>query len=64
MQKCPDSPHVFAIENSVNRWIKDIPTFEEEGYIWEDVQTVSCTTLRSIPDGPPIPEDAGKPPIL
>ena len=41
------------------RWIKDIPTFKAEGHVWEDVRFVSCEHLRSIPDGPPIPPDAG-----
>lgn len=60
--KCESSPHIYALENGVKRWIKDIPTFVEEGYIWEDVKLVSCDYLRNLPDGPPIPEDAGPPP--
>jgi len=63
LQKCADSPHIFAIENGVKRWIKDIPTFEAQGYVWEDVQVVSCTALRQIPTGSPIPPDAGESPI-
>jgi hypothetical protein len=63
LQKCQDSPHIFAIENGVKRWIKDIPTFEAQGYVWEDVQVVSCTALRQIPTGSPIPPDAGESPI-
>ena len=60
--KCPTSPHIYRVENQVKRWIKDIDTFEDEGYVWDDVRTVTCDYLRSIPDGAPIPEDAGKPP--
>ncbi len=60
--KCQASPHIYALENGVKRWIKDIPTFLAEGYVWEDVKFVSCDYLRSLPDGPPIPEDAGPPP--
>jgi len=60
--KCERSPHVYALENGQKRWIKDIPTFEAEGYVWEDVKFVSCDYLRSLPDGPPIPKDAGPPP--
>jgi hypothetical protein len=60
--KCERSPHIYALENGQKRWIKDIPTFEAEGYVWEDVEFVSCDYLRSLPDGPPIPEDAGPPP--
>jgi len=60
--KCEGSPHIYALENSRKRWIKDIPTFEAEGYVWEDVNFVSCDYLHRLPDGPPIPEDAGPPP--
>lgn len=60
--KCRSSPHIYALENGKKRWIKDIPTFEAEGYVWVDVKFVTCDYLRSLPDGPPIPEDAGPPP--
>ena len=60
--KCEGSPHFYALENGQKRWIKDIPTFEAEGYVWEDLKSVSCDYLRRLPDGPTIPEDAGPPP--
>jgi hypothetical protein len=60
--KCQGSPHIYALENGQKRWIKDIPTFETEGYVWGDVKSVSCDYLRGLPDGTPIPEDAGPPP--
>jgi hypothetical protein len=60
--KCQGSPHIYAMEDGQKRWIKDIPTFEAGGCVWEDVKFVSCDYLRSLPDGPPIPEDAGPPP--
>ena len=60
--KCGGSPHVYALENGQKRWIKDISTFETEGYVWEDIKGVDCLYLRSLPDGVPIPEDAGPPP--
>ena len=60
--KCDGSPHIYRLENDQKRWIKDIDTFLAEGHVWEDVRMVSCGYLRSIPDGPPIPEDAGPPP--
>lgn len=60
--KCSSSPHIYRIEREQKRWIKDIPIFEAEGHLWEDVRFVSCQYLRQIPDGPPIPEDAGPPP--
>ena len=60
--KCDASPHIYRLENDRKRWIVDIPTFEAEGHVWEDVQFVSCQHLRSIPNGRPIPPDAGPPP--
>jgi hypothetical protein len=60
--KCKGSPHIYVLEEGRKRWIKDIPTFESEGYVWDDVKLVSCYYLRDLPDGPPIPEDAGPPP--
>jgi hypothetical protein len=60
--KCQTSPHIYRLENQQKRWIKDIDTFEAEGHVWEDVRFVSCQYLRDLPDGPPIPEDAGPPP--
>ncbi len=60
--KCNDSPHIYRLENDKKRWIKDIPTFKDEGHVWEDVRFVTCERLREIPDGLPIPPDAGPPP--
>jgi len=60
--KCAASPHIYRLEGERKRWIKDIATFEAEGHVWEDVQFVTCEELRAIPDGPPIPEDAGEAP--
>jgi hypothetical protein len=60
--KCWTSPHIYRLENQEKRWIKDIETFEAEGHVWDDVRSVSCEYLRDIPDGVPIPEDAGPPP--
>jgi hypothetical protein len=57
--KCRTSPHVYALEDGRKRWIKDIPTFEAEGYVWEDVMEASCSYLQDLPDGVPIPADAG-----
>jgi hypothetical protein len=64
LYKCFGSPHVYALENGEKRWIKDIPTFEAQGYLWEDINGISCDQLTEIPDGPPIPPDAGPPPQL
>lgn len=60
--KCQQSPHIYALENGQKRWIKDIPTFEQEGFVWEDVKFVSCSELRQLPTGIPIPPDAGPSP--
>jgi hypothetical protein len=62
LYKCFDSPHVYGIENGEKRWIKDIPTFEALGYVWDDVNGIACDRLRAMPDGLPLPEDAGPPP--
>lgn len=59
---CPGSPHIYLLEGREKRWIKDIPTFEAQGFRWDDVQKVDCADLRAIPDGLPIPPDAGPPP--
>lgn len=61
--KCPGSPHIYLLEDSEKRWVKDIPTFEARGFQWRDVETVPCDDLRSVPDGPPVPPDAGPPPV-
>lgn len=61
--KCYRSPHVYLLERGKKRWIKDIPTFEQQGFRWSDVREVPCEDLRRIPDGAPIPPDAGTPPV-
>ena len=61
--KCAASPHVYLLEDGAKRWIKDIPTFGAEGFNWYDVRHVSCVDLRAVPDGVPIPADAGPPPV-
>lgn len=60
--KCRTSPHIYRLENQEKRWIRDIDTFVEEGHVWDDVRFVSCDYLRDLPDGLPIPEDAGPAP--
>ncbi|RME82692.1 MAG: hypothetical protein D6775_10200 [Caldilineae bacterium] len=60
--RCTASPHIYALEDGHKRWIKDIPTFEGYGYRWNQVRVIACSELRAIPDGPPIPPDAGPPP--
>ena len=60
--KCDGSSHIYRLENDHKRWIKDIDTFAAEGHVWDDVRFVTCQYLRDLPDGLPIPEDAGTPP--
>ncbi len=60
--KCRASPHIYLLDKGEKRWIDTIETFKERGYVWGDVQFVSCDDLRSIPDGLPIPANAGPPP--
>ncbi|HSR29981.1 MAG TPA: hypothetical protein VLY63_05395 [Anaerolineae bacterium] len=60
--KCPASPHIYFLDQGKKRWIEDIETFNDRGYVWRDVQSIPCDDLRSIPDGVPIPANAGPPP--
>lgn len=60
--KCGGSPHIYLLEKGQKRWIDDIDTFNDRGYVWGDVQIIACDALRSIPDGTAIPADAGPPP--
>ena len=60
--KCANSPHIYLLERGEKRWIDDIETFDDRGYVWRDVQLIPCDDLRSIPDGTPIPTNAGPPP--
>lgn len=62
LAKCPGSPHIYRIENGARRWIVDIATFEAEGYVWADVRTIDCYTLRSMPEGETIPPGRGPAP--
>jgi len=60
--KCAQSPHIYLLEDGEKRWIDTIDTFTDRGYVWRDVRFIRCEDLRAIPDGAPIPEDAGPPP--
>jgi len=60
--KCTGSPHIYVLEEGEKRWIDSIETFSDRGYVWRDVHLIACDDLRSIPDGVPIPSDAGPPP--
>lgn len=60
--KCESSPHIYQLEGGQKRWIVDIPTFQAQGYVWQDVRFVSCPYLRGLPDGDSIPPGRGTPP--
>jgi hypothetical protein len=60
--KCEGSPHIYLLQNGEKRWIEDIETFRDRGYVWRDVHTLPCDDLRAVPDGVAIPADAGPPP--
>ncbi len=61
--KCYESPHIYLLVHGKKRWVKDIATFEAQGFKWSDVRFVNCYDLRALPDGEPIPPDAGPPPV-
>jgi hypothetical protein len=60
--KCSGSPHIYLLDQGEKRWIENIETFNDRGYVWRDVRLITCHDLRSIPDGVPIPTNAGPPP--
>lgn len=60
--KCGASPHIYLLEDGEKRWIDSIETFDDRGYLWREVRPIPCRHLREIPDGAPIPADAGPPP--
>jgi hypothetical protein len=62
LMKCDTSPHIYLLDRGEKRWIEDIETFNERGYVWDDVNFVPCSDLRNVPDGTSIPANAGAPP--
>jgi hypothetical protein len=60
--KCSDSPHIYFLDQGEKRWIENMETFNDRGYVWRDVRFITCDELHSIPDGVPIPANAGPPP--
>ncbi len=59
--QCPHSPYIYALENGQKRWVKD-PPLANRTKSWDKVHQVTCNYLHRLPDGSPIPEDAGPPP--
>jgi hypothetical protein len=60
--KCYTSPHIYLLDQGEKRWVENVETFNDRGYVWRDVRQIPCDDLRSLPDGVPIPADAGPPP--
>ncbi|MCB0031570.1 MAG: hypothetical protein KDE28_26850, partial [Anaerolineales bacterium] len=60
--KCTQSPNIYLLDGTEKRWVKDIDTFNDRGYLWRDVHFVTCSAISRLTDGPPIPADAGTPP--
>ena len=58
---CPNSPHIYALEQGQKRRIKD-PLARNQTKPWDEVRLVSCDYLNQLPEGSPIPEDNGPPP--
>jgi len=59
--RCQGSPTVYALENGRKRWVQDLlPT--NQASAWDRIELVSCSYLRGLPAGLPVPEDAGLPP--
>lgn len=59
LMQCPGSPYVYALENGRKRWVKNPPSNPAKR--WDQIENVACDYLRLLPDGAPIPEDAGPP---
>jgi len=49
LYKTPDSPDVYAIVNGQRHYISSPASFDEYGYRWEDVKTVSREELLEYP---------------
>jgi len=60
--KCFGSQHIYLLEDGEKRWINNIDTFNDRNYVWHNVFNVPCNDLRTVPDGVPIPANAGPPP--
>lgn len=60
--KCATSDHIYLLSGGEKRWVRDLETFENRGYVWSDVEFVPCDDLRTLPDGDTIPRNAGQPP--
>ena len=52
--KLPDDPKVYLMENGERRWITTGNVFDELGYDWDDIITVTPAILALIPKGNPI----------
>jgi hypothetical protein len=60
--KCHNSSLVYALENGQKRWVENPPPEDKANKPWDKVYQVTCNFLDGLPDGLPIPENAGTPP--
>jgi hypothetical protein len=60
--KCQNSSLVYALENGQKRWVENPPPEDKASKAWDKVHPVTCNFLDDLPDGLPIPEDAGASP--
>jgi hypothetical protein len=60
--KCHNSALVYALENGQKRWVEHPPPEDKANKPWDNVYSVTCSFLDGLPDGLPIPENAGAPP--
>ena len=60
--KCHNSALVYALENGQKRWVENPPPEDKTNKRWDKVYQVTCPFLDGLPDGLPIPENAGAPP--
>jgi hypothetical protein len=55
--KCQSSPDIYALENGQKRRL-EVPPAQNTAQAWDEVRLYACDSLRALPEGPPILEDA------
>ena len=60
--KCHNNSLIYALESGQKRWVENPPPEDKANKPWDKVYRVTCNYLNSLPDGLPIPKDAGAPP--
>jgi hypothetical protein len=59
--KCQNDSPIYALENGQKRWVENPPE-NKASKPWDKVYPVTCNFLDDLPDGLPIPENAGASP--